>query len=44
MEVGAFGLFLSRLCGGEGIDELYVEKGTFLSRLCGGEVGYNPIS
>ena len=32
------GFFLSRLCGGEGVDGDVAIITTFLSRLCGGEV------
>ena len=30
-------VFLSRLCGGEGLHEVQKRKDDFLSRLCGGE-------
>ena len=30
-------IFLSRLCGGEFINELKINQKNFLSRLCGGE-------
>ncbi len=36
--------FLSRLCGGESIDDKFIIQLSFLSRLCGGELVCNQFA